>query len=91
MPTTRRRLARWTSAATLSLALLASAATPASAQPKKDLDDPLLEADGRLRGYDVDTTAMDESSTFLAYLLLIGVGAAAVGVMFKNARRTHLD
>ena len=76
--------------AAVALALLAGA-TSASAAPQKDLDDPLLDADGRLRGYNEQTTAMDESSTFLTYGLLIVLSGVAAGVMFKSARRTHLD
>ena len=67
------------------------AVSSASAAPKVDLDDPLLEADGRLRGYTEDTTAMVESSTFLTYGLLIGLSLFAAGVMFKASKRSHLD
>ena len=76
--------------AAMAVVLLAGGVT-ASAGPKKDLNDPLLEADGRLRGYNEQTTAMDESSTFLTYGLLVVLSLVSVGVMFKASRRTHLD
>ena len=93
MPTTTKLIAplrRAAVPAAMALALLSQAAS-VSAAPKKDLDDPLLVADGRLRGYTEQTTAMDESSTFLTYGLLVVLTAASAGVMFKAARRTHLD
>jgi hypothetical protein len=46
--------------------------------------------DARLEGYPGNVT-LDSSSTALLWLLLIVLAAACVGVMFKNARRTHLD
>ena len=46
--------------------------------------------DARLEGYPGNVT-LESSSTALLWLLLIVLAAACVGVMFKNARRTHLD
>jgi hypothetical protein len=46
--------------------------------------------DGRLEGYGKQVT-LDGGSTALAWLLLILLGAICLGVLFKNARRTHLD
>jgi len=54
--------------------------------------DPIKSADGRLRGYDQQqNVVLEDSSTALTYLALIGLTAMAVGLMFKASRRTHLD
>jgi hypothetical protein len=52
---------------------------------------PVKDADGRLRGYDEQNVILDDSSTALTYLALIGLTVVAVGLMFKSSRRTHLD
>jgi hypothetical protein len=46
--------------------------------------------DARLEGYGSNVT-LENSSTALMWLLLFVLAAMCVGVMFKNARRTHLD
>ena len=46
--------------------------------------------DARLEGYGTKLT-LDNSSTALMWLLLVVLTAMCVGVMFKNAKRTHLD
>ncbi|HEY1629490.1 MAG TPA: hypothetical protein VGF52_06505 [Tepidisphaeraceae bacterium] len=46
--------------------------------------------DARLENYGSNVT-LENSSTALLWLLLIVLGAVCVGVMFKNAKRTHLD
>jgi hypothetical protein len=58
----------------------------AQAQPN-----PLEGADGRIRGYEQNSVVMDDSSTALTYLALIALTVISVGLMFKSARRTHLD
>ena len=78
--------------AVLSLALLLPVATPqlAFAQPNQDED--LYDGlDGRLRGYNEPAAVMEERSTALTYIALIGMIILAAGVMFKASRRTHLD
>ena len=35
--------------------------------------------------------ALEESSSALTWILLIFLGAVVISVMFKNAKRTHLD
>ena len=90
VPTNPPKLRRFLAPLALATALLAPA-LPAAAAPQKDLNDPLLEADGRLRGYTEQTTAEDESSTFLTYGLLVILLGMSAGVMFKTAKRTHLD
>ncbi len=46
--------------------------------------------DARLEGYG-GTVTLQNSSTALMWLLLVVLAALCVGVMFKNAKRTHLD
>jgi len=46
--------------------------------------------DARLEGYPGNVT-LESRSTALMWLLLVVLAALCVGVMFKNARRTHLD
>lgn len=46
--------------------------------------------DARLEGYPTNVT-LDLSSTGLTWLLFIFLSIVCIGVMFKNARRTHLD
>jgi hypothetical protein len=46
--------------------------------------------DARLEGYGTNLT-LEKSSTALMWLLLFVLAAMCVGVMFKNAKRTHLD
>jgi hypothetical protein len=45
---------------------------------------------GRLEGFSRDVT-LQGGSTALTWILLIFLGAVCLSVMFKNARRTHLD
>ena len=46
--------------------------------------------DARLEGYATKVT-VDSDSTALSWLLLVFLAMVALGVMFKNAKRTHLD
>lgn len=45
--------------------------------------------DARLEGYPQNVTL--DGGSFLAWLTFGVVGVICIGVMFKNARRTHLD
>jgi len=48
--------------------------------------------DWRLEGYgDKGSVTLDVSATSLTWMLLVGLGIICIGVLFKNARRTHLD
>jgi hypothetical protein len=46
--------------------------------------------DGRLDNYGRQVT-LDSGGTALCYFLFAGLGVIALGGMFRNARRTHLD
>jgi hypothetical protein len=54
----------------------------------QDAEDKIYDA--RLEGYGSSMT-LPSSSTALMWLLLFVLAAMCVGVMFKNAKRTHLD
>jgi hypothetical protein len=66
--------------------LLASALTPAVALAQEEE----VPRDARLEGYPTKVH-LENDSPALSYIFLIFLGALALGVMFKNARRTHLD
>lgn len=89
------RLVRQARELLVALALCMPAAAPSAgfgqgvlAQFGPDLPEDL---DGRLRGYEDQGAVLEDSSTALTYFLLAGLAILAVGVMFKSARRTHLD
>jgi hypothetical protein len=46
--------------------------------------------DARLEGYENNYT-LDAGGTGLTWLLLVVLGALCIGVLFKSAKRTHLD
>jgi len=46
--------------------------------------------DGRLQGYS-KTMVLDGGSLSLLWLALVGLSIVALSVLFKNAKRTHLD
>jgi hypothetical protein len=77
---------RWVLVACLWACLLASALTPAVALAQEEE----VPRDARLEGYP-QKVHLDNDSPALSYILLIVLGALALSVMFKNARRTHLD
>lgn len=82
VPAKPRRLAL---AASVFLAAIASAPSAAQAQ-----DDENKSYDARLEGHS-DAVKLDGGSTALTYLTLAGLGVLCAGVMFKHAKRTHLD
>jgi hypothetical protein len=60
--------------------------------PLVTLADDTKSYDGRLEGYgDKSVTLQDASGTGLTWLLLVGLGVLALGVLFKNSNRSHLD
>src|SRR5690606_22595712 len=75
----------------LGLVLMLPTALPAPALAQVNRDEAVKEADGRLRGYTQNGVVLNESSTALTYFAFIGLALLSMGVMFKLARRTHLD
>lgn len=49
-----------------------------------------VEYDARLDGYE-SKVRVDSDNTALTWILLVALAAVAMGVMFKNAKRSHLD
>ena len=83
----RHRLGR----ALLALVVAATVALPATPAHAQD-DDELETPDARYEGYAGTTNvALEPGSTAVTYLLFAGLAVLAVGVMFKDAKRSHLD
>lgn len=56
----------------------------------QDQPKPIAPYDGRVEGYGKQMT-LDAGTSALTWLLLIFLGVICLGVLFKHARRTHLD
>ena len=93
MPMTTRVAAGFRTFVVAMALMLPTVATQqlAMAQPQGEDDDKYDDADGRLRGYEDNNVVMPESSVALTYFAFIGLTVLAAGVMFKAAKRTHLD
>ena len=83
---TRRALRRWALAACLCVAALVVAAGPSAALAQ----DEEVKVDARLEGYQTPVTVSNQS-TALMWLLFVLLGVIALAVLFKDAKRTHLD
>ncbi len=70
----------------LAMAILLS--LPQTSQAKKYEEE--RDYDARLDGY-TEEVRLEPASTALTWILLIGVGVVCCAVLFKDARRTHLD
>jgi hypothetical protein len=70
-----------------SAALLSVLSAPAAALAQDD-EKPIYDA--RLEGYEGSMT-LDSGGTGLTWLLLMVLAALCLGVLFKNAGRSHLD
>ena len=60
------------------------------ATPARLLADEEIKSDARIEGYTTNVT-LDAGSTALMWLLYILVGLVCLSVLFKDAKRTHLD
>ena len=86
-PITARHLTplrRWLLLACLCLSAVVLAPTSARAQEEE------VKVDARLEGYQ-GTVSVENQSTALIWLLFVFLSMIAVGVLFKDAKRTHLD
>lgn len=70
-------------------AAFAFAITAAPVRASKSDDDEEAPPDARLTGYDSKVDV--GGGVALSYAMVAVLGAIAIGVTFKNARRTHLD
>jgi hypothetical protein len=66
---------------------LAAAVLPAAALAQ----DEAPKNDARLEGYEARVQFESGDSTALMWLLLVFLAMVLMGVMFKNAKRSHLD
>jgi hypothetical protein len=66
---------------------IAAAAPPVHARPSSDEEE--APPDARLTGYDAKVDI--GGGVAASYAMIAVLGAIALGVTFKNARRTHLD
>jgi hypothetical protein len=80
----RDRLLMWTYGLIGLLVMPALALAQRRGEPEEEI------YDARLLGYE-QRVALEDSSTALTWLLLIFLAVLALGVLFKDARRTHLD
>ena len=82
----RTRRFRWLLVACL-WACLMTALLPAGRALAQEEE---IKRDARLEGYPMNVSVPSDS-TALTWILLIFLGMITLSVMFKNARRTHLD
>jgi hypothetical protein len=54
-------------------------------------DDAIVRSEGRLQGYASSVTLQEPGSYFGSWLMLLVLGTLVMLVVFKNAKRTHLD
>ena len=79
-------------AALIAAALLLPLSLPSMAMAQYGHEEGLDTADARLRGYEERNVSVPgKAAVPLAYFAFIGLTIVAAGVMFKNAKRTHLD
>jgi hypothetical protein len=78
----KHTLIKWSCAIATSL-LLPAAALAAPDKPTGVLD-------MRLEGYASGVT-IETASPAVTWILLVALGAVCIGVLFKDAHRTHLD
>jgi hypothetical protein len=69
---------------------VAIALAPVIALAKSAEDEETVKLEARLEGY-TNTVRMTSGSTALTWLMIGFLSAMAIAVLFKNAKRTHLD
>lgn len=69
----------------MALACLLFAPLPAVAQ-----DEP-PRTDVRMEGYGATSVKLEQKGSAVTWLLMLALAGVCVGVMFKNAQRSHLD
>jgi hypothetical protein len=69
---------------------LAVLLAPIIALARSSEDEDTVKLEARLEGY-TTTVRMTSGSTALTWLLIGFLSAMAIAVLFKNAKRTHLD
>lgn len=63
-------------------------ACPMQARAQDDAVPPEVRLEGYGSGVNV---RMEERSSALTWILMVGMAGACIAVMFKNAKRSHLD
>ena len=86
--TSRPKLKRFSRARRALLCASTAAAVLPPAALAQEADE--VKHDARLDGYE-NKVHVDSDTTALTWLLLVFLSMVGLGVMFKNARRTHLD
>ena len=69
---------------------LAVLLTPVMVLARSSEDEDTVKLEARLEGY-AQTVRMQSGSTALTWLMIGFLSAIAIAVLFKNAKRTHLD
>ena len=69
---------------------VAVALAPVIVFARSNEDEDTVKLEARLEGY-TNTVRMTSGSTALTWLMIGFLSAVAIAVLFKNAKRTHLD
>lgn len=73
------------------LAAMVFLSVPGLALAQREQVDPDAKPDARLEGYAENVKLSKPGSTALTWILMIGLGVICFAVLFKDAKRTHLD
>jgi len=85
----RQPLLRWTFILLLLGSILPVAQPAARANNRQQTEEELEYTDARLEGY--PQTVYIEGGTSTTWFLLVFLGVVGLAVLFKDAKRTHLD